>query len=696
MSNSSDRNRADRLSIMIFVSAVVMTLAIIAGQSILALLYLLTDGTIVLVVVSAATVFGMLPMLLWRYPGHCPVSWQIMLGAGAGLGVLSLGMLALGSLGLLSRLVVLVCLCTMGILGLAGLGAHLRRSRAAHPEAIDDRSVRRFCRANLLNLALIPAAAMAGLAATVPPGILWSEEGFGYDVLEYHLQVPKEYFVAGRIEYLPHNIYSNFPMNAEMLYLLAMVLKNDPVQAAIMAKYFNALLGVLFVLAGWLVGRQYNPLCGALCALICGSAPWLMYLCGVAYVENGMLFYGMLSVGCLCRMEQLVRLGQSTSGFALVAGCFAGLSCGFKYIAVPMIAIPLLAALVVYSALSRAVPTGRVCVGFALGAVCTFAPWLIKNTVYTNNPVFPLAYELIGARAGIWDDALAHRWADAHAADSQHEGLFRRVVQLKARVLTEPRLGLTQDLSETSNLRWLILPLPLLLIVLTLLSPGRSQWDVLLFCVFIAQIAVWTFATHLFARFAVVVLIPLSILMARSALLSRQRWYQLTIVSIVLVTTGMNLRYSLHLLRGHIQAPLYGAMDLFYESGGDHETPLSYISNELSDDPRVLMVGDARAFYYPPNVDYCVVFSRNPFAESVATAQTDEDIIRWLNEQHYRYLLVNRSEIRRLAHTYGFWPELGPALFDRLQLTGLAPVKFFLDHRDRVYAVLYEVRRLRS
>ena len=48
-----------------------------------------------------------------------------------------------------------------------------------------------------------------------------------FDVLEYHLQGPKEYFQAGRIHYLPHNIYTNMPFDVEMLHLLGMEVMAD-------------------------------------------------------------------------------------------------------------------------------------------------------------------------------------------------------------------------------------------------------------------------------------------------------------------------------------------------------------------------------------------------------------------------------------------------------------------------------------
>ena len=69
---------------------------------------------------------------------------------------------------------------------------------------------------------------MALVAATLPPGMLWPDDPLPYDVLEYHLQGPREWYEAGRIEPLRHNVYTFFPFNVEMQFLLAMHLRGGP------------------------------------------------------------------------------------------------------------------------------------------------------------------------------------------------------------------------------------------------------------------------------------------------------------------------------------------------------------------------------------------------------------------------------------------------------------------------------------
>src|SRR5205809_404472 len=75
--------------------------------------------------------------------------------------------------------------------------------------------------------------------AMLPPGLLWGDEPNGYDVLEYHLQVPREWYELGRIVPLQHNVFSFLPFNVEMHYLLAMHLRGGPWAAMYLAQLMH-------------------------------------------------------------------------------------------------------------------------------------------------------------------------------------------------------------------------------------------------------------------------------------------------------------------------------------------------------------------------------------------------------------------------------------------------------------------------
>ena len=104
------------------------------------------------------------------------------------------------------------------------------------------------------------------------------------------------------------------------------------------------------------------------------------------------------------------------------------------------------------------------------------------------------------------------------------------------------------------------------------------------------------------------------------------------------------------------------------------------------------MVGQAAAFYMPENVDYCVVFNRNPFAEAVGAADRPEDVIHWLNSEGYTHVLVFWGEMRRLRNSYGFWKEITPEVLLDLETVGLGVLENFYARPERPYATLYEVR----
>ncbi|MCP4591530.1 MAG: hypothetical protein GY842_12365, partial [bacterium] len=222
--------RIGRSQAALLLCAGAITLGLVASQSTLALVILALDGPIALAIILAATLGG-----LWLADAllgkTAPWRWRVLLSAALGLGGVGLLVLACGVLGWLDRTCWLALLAIMSIAGVLRLWRCGAGERGCSPERLSmtpaaeaaataeeeaeaedrhqsngeagERSAGRFL---WLWLAVCPFAALAILAAVTPPGVLWAEEGNGYDVLEYHLQLPKEYLEAGRIDYVPHNV----------------------------------------------------------------------------------------------------------------------------------------------------------------------------------------------------------------------------------------------------------------------------------------------------------------------------------------------------------------------------------------------------------------------------------------------------------------------------------------------------------
>ncbi len=71
----------------------------------------------------------------------------------------------------------------------------------------------------------MPGIAMLVVAACCPPGTLWRVEALGYDVLSYHLQVPREWVAAGGMVELEHTVYATLPGLMESAYAGVMAMR---------------------------------------------------------------------------------------------------------------------------------------------------------------------------------------------------------------------------------------------------------------------------------------------------------------------------------------------------------------------------------------------------------------------------------------------------------------------------------------
>jgi hypothetical protein len=646
---------------------------------------LLSDGLIVVPPMLAGA---------WLVPvfgcGKLPLRWHFLIGASLGLGVLCLSVLALGVAGLLDQrlwVVILACLMVVGCYRWYSLLSGANRCETeAEAESGGDHKGWMW-----LWWAALPFAVLALLAASTAPGFIWSEEGYGYDVLEYHLQMPKEYYEAGQIQYAAHNVYASFPSNVEMLYLLAMVVLDDVEDVGTVANVIHLAFAVLTVFAAWAVGREWSREAGAVCGVCAGTTGWLVYLSGLAYVENGMLFWGTVGCGLLLRSLRDTERSDGVDGaesggmhsrpfgLAVVAGAAAGFACGCKYTAVPLIAAPL--ALVPLFRRSRA--TGRrigaSCV-FAGAAVVTFLPWLAKNQAMTGNPVFPLANSVFAASPSGWGPEETERWDRGHSLDAGERTIGGRVGLLFTHVLWDKhqRLG----------------PVVLLLAALGMFRRRRSDVDFALLMILALQLAVWLFATHLYARFAVVLLIPLSLLAGRSVLVHGARTRRTVIAAALVFGAAWNGASALDLLRREGAAGAPAA--LIYEGQLPGYEYFKTVNAELPEDAKVLLVGEARAFYFQRKVDYCVAFNRSPFLDLVSETDDAGRIADWLRERGYSHVLVNWGELRRLASTYGFSPYVEPgrleALFEQLSREGVVRVRGYAHPSSSVrYVELWEV-----
>ena len=92
--------------------------------------------------------------------------------------------------------------------------------------------------------------------------------------------------------------------------------------------------------------------------------------------------------------------------------------------------------------------------------------------------------------------------------------------------------------------------------------------------------------------------------------------------------------------RSEFSSPVYGAMAFLNDPDRAHA--------------KVMFLGEARAYYCRRDYLAPTVFDRHPLAETVAAAETPEDILKDLNEKGVTHILVNSVELARLQESYRY------------------------------------------
>ena len=228
-------------------------------------------------------------------------------------------------------------------------------------------------------LGLIGVVWAISLLASVPP--------VSRDALTHHLYVPKLYLQHGGIYELPHIICSYYPMNLDLLYMIPLFFKND-----IAPKYihFAFSLATGFLIYRY-IDRRINRTYALLGSLFFLSIPVIVRLSSTVYVDLGLIFFLFASQLCIFRW---IETGFKTK-YLIWGAVLCGLGLGTKYNG--LIGLFLLGLFVpfVYSRYHTAhrylwTKSLSCAAAFVLISLVFFSPWMIRNSTWTGNPVYPL------------------------------------------------------------------------------------------------------------------------------------------------------------------------------------------------------------------------------------------------------------------------------------------------------------------
>lgn len=252
------------------------------------------------------------------------------------------------------------------------------------------------------------------------------------DALVYHLAVPAEYVRAGGFVHVEGNFFASFPQNVELLFTLSLLLGNPPLAQVLhwlFAVLAVAAVGHLSCMLGPRTQGLGNPantgrlgIPGSrgsawLAATAFGTIPTVCLIAAGAYVDLAVVFFVVLSTTAFLRWMQGGGAGgraRDEVGWLVVAALFAGVAAGCKYTA-GFQGILVAAGAFLVAGILRRNPRRGVALGVlsALVVGAVVSPWLIKNAIFTGNPVYPFCHAIFGGRG--WDSESARTLSEALA-----------------------------------------------------------------------------------------------------------------------------------------------------------------------------------------------------------------------------------------------------------------------------------------
>lgn len=579
-----------------------------------------------------------------------------LIEVGLGMALLAVTIQLLGLAGFLSRAV---------LMGLAGVivAVWIVRQRRGTDRDLPLPTSMGSAGWGLPTFAILTSAAILGLALLA--AMLPTPD---YDAHAYHLLAPKEWYLAGRVTFLPGNVYASFPFLTEMFTLASMHLMEESFLGGLLGQTILFGFGVATSIGvGLLAARWFGAEAGWFAFLIYATSPWTYRLSSIPYVEGALLFYLVLGLLVVSRTGESFPLG------AHVAGLTAGAAFGCKYTALPFVVSFLAIGALIQG---RRQPV-RTLFLFVLGFALMGSVWLVRNYFWTGNPVYPLLYSWFGGAD--WSPELADKFARGH--QSTQFGVASAASYLR---------DIVSRGDWQTGLAFAFLPLAWF--------AGCRRRYLLLIAMMVTTFLLFYVSTHRLDRFFLT-LQPIAAVLGGAgwSVLARSPLRAIGMVAVVvcvwfnfiLCTTplvGLNL-YT---------APLAEVRRVSLES----VAPSLALLNDapmVHDDETVLYVGLAAVYDSRPKAIYSTVFNENALENLIADDEGTglrpaDEVRRRLAERNIDYIFVDHSWIDRYRApgNYGFTPFVTPALFDTLVAEGIIqPVT--LPTRERTTAQLFRV-----
>ncbi|MEO8269288.1 MAG: hypothetical protein ABI557_06180 [Aureliella sp.] len=506
----------------------------------------------------------------------------------------------------------------------------------------------------LVPVATVLIAVLMLLGCLMPP---WE-----FDVVEYHLQAPKEFSQAGLIGFVSHNVYANMPLGAEMHSLAAMTLVGGSQGwwwGGLIGKSITGSFSLLAAaLLGGYIARKYGAWSGWAAAALLLATPGNAHVAMAGLIDMVLAAYLLAAAVVTTLLWPQLRSGTAHWTDGLLLGLLAGGAAACKYTGLLFVVFPIAAAVSLALVKSGRKPFSMriVAAGF-VGLVLTCFPWYAKNLWWTGNPFFPLATNLFGP-SGLSARQIA-QWQHAHQVPSVVGGSRYGLMAMW-------EAGL-QVLLRSNFLPPTIVFLAICGVAVVWLKPigMKAKWCRGWLYLLVWVGLVWWLGTHRIDRFWLPAL-PLACGLAALGATWIARRLSLSLASIMVL---LSLIYGGFIIASGAIGDnrFFVALSALRGDSGSDElpgrlTPIVGWANEtfVRPDERLLLIGEAKAYDFHRPVVYSTCFDRSP-AEIWLLNEEPEQQRENLARAGVTHVLINWSELARYRSpgNYGFseWPQ---------------------------------------
>ncbi len=478
---------------------------------------------------------------------------------------------------------------------------------------------------------------LAGPAVLLAPFFLVVLLGFvGWDADVYHLTLPKLYIANHGFRPVAFNVYSNWPLNVELLYALGMLAKDY-----LLATLVHFGFGVLTLYAIYVGCREFHrPVAGwlAMAFFLCNAVVGWEFT--IAYVDLACAFF--LLAGLLFMLRAIER-DEGRRASLLLAGLCAGLLAGVKFsgiVGAALLAIPYLAWSARHGVRRFWGEFGALGAWFALPALVLWSPWVVKAASYTGNPVYPFLYGWFGGPD--WSAALGEQLAAWQRSIGMGRTL-RDYLLLPVRVILRGGPGYAH-FDGRLNAFWIIL-VPLAVVFGVRDRFARRCLGVAGLCFLF-----WSLTSQQM-RFLIPVLPLLGIAAATAFVRVTERVSRTSVRrglwTVVIIGTVLGVGREPSPARdGKTTAPPLPPLVLGHVPRPPVDSVYAFINRELPRAARVLCLNTNRGLFLDRAYVADSFFEASQIADWLKGAETSEEVCRHLAEKRVTHLLVE-------AHDWG-------------------------------------------